>query len=57
MFAGYEFVNLFSLHSISCFLCQVSDIVIRWPLIAGRIPGKTAEEIEKYWKSRYSTSE
>ncbi|OAY24688.1 MYB-like transcription factor ETC1 isoform X2 [Manihot esculenta] len=29
----------------------------RWPLIAGRIPGKTAEEIEKYWKSRYSTSE
>ncbi|KAH0468840.1 hypothetical protein IEQ34_002072 [Dendrobium chrysotoxum] len=22
----------------------------RWSLIAGRIPGRTAEEIEKYWK-------
>lgn len=31
--------------------------VIRWSLIAGRIPGRTAEEIEKYWTSRYSTSE
>ncbi|XP_030546362.1 transcription factor CPC-like isoform X2 [Rhodamnia argentea] len=29
----------------------------RWSLIAGRIPGRTAEEIEKYWTSRYSTSE
>ncbi|KAI4374068.1 hypothetical protein MLD38_012111 [Melastoma candidum] len=29
----------------------------RWKLIAGRIPGRTAEEIEKYWNSRYSTSE
>ncbi|XP_050247129.1 MYB-like transcription factor ETC1 isoform X2 [Quercus robur] len=29
----------------------------RWSLIAGRIPGRTAEEIEKYWNSRYSTSE
>ncbi|XP_065878707.1 MYB-like transcription factor ETC1 [Euphorbia lathyris] len=28
----------------------------RWNLIAGRIPGRTAEEIEKYWNSRYSTS-
>ncbi|GAB4859459.1 hypothetical protein Ancab_010927 [Ancistrocladus abbreviatus] len=27
----------------------------RWSLIAGRIPGRTAEEIEKYWTSRYST--
>nr|WAS06748.1 R3-MYB repressor [Phalaenopsis equestris] len=25
----------------------------RWSLIAGRIPGRTAEEIEKYWKSKY----
>ncbi|CAL5341786.1 MYB-like transcription factor ETC1 isoform X1 [Camellia sinensis] len=30
---------------------------IRWSLIAGRIPGRTAEEIEKYWNSRYSTSQ
>lgn len=30
--------------------------LIRWSLIAGRIPGRTAEEIEKYWNSRYSTS-
>ncbi|XP_062152972.1 transcription factor CPC-like [Alnus glutinosa] len=29
----------------------------RWSLIAGRIPGRTAEEIRKYWTSRYSTSE
>ncbi|KAF8016689.1 hypothetical protein BT93_H2036 [Corymbia citriodora subsp. variegata] len=29
----------------------------RWSLIAGRIPGRTAEEIEKYWTARYSTSE
>ncbi|XP_059451912.1 transcription factor CPC-like [Corylus avellana] len=28
----------------------------RWSLIAGRIPGRTAEEIKKYWTSRYSTS-
>ncbi|CAL1397750.1 unnamed protein product [Linum trigynum] len=29
----------------------------RWHLIAGRIPGRTAQEIQKYWNSRYSTSE
>ncbi|KAI9185974.1 hypothetical protein LWI28_012568 [Acer negundo] len=29
----------------------------RWNLIAGRIPGRTAEEIEKYWNTRYSTSD
>ncbi|KAB2601034.1 MYB-like transcription factor ETC1 [Pyrus ussuriensis x Pyrus communis] len=29
----------------------------RWALIAGRIPGRTAEEIEKYWTSTYSTSQ
>ncbi|RWW10809.1 hypothetical protein BHE74_00025965 [Ensete ventricosum] len=29
----------------------------RWSLIAGRIPGRTAKEIEKYWTSRYSTSD
>uniref|UniRef100_K7KY99 Uncharacterized protein n=1 Tax=Glycine max TaxID=3847 RepID=K7KY99_SOYBN len=29
----------------------------RWSLIAGRIPGRTAEEIEKYWTSRFSTSQ
>ncbi|KAL5132148.1 Transcription factor CPC [Glycine soja] len=28
----------------------------RWSLIAGRIPGRTAEEIEKYWTSRFSGS-
>ncbi|XP_047339425.1 MYB-like transcription factor ETC1 [Impatiens glandulifera] len=26
----------------------------RWSLIAGRIPGRSAEEIEKYWRSTYS---
>ncbi|CAN4103457.1 unnamed protein product [Withania somnifera] len=24
----------------------------RWSLIAGRIPGRSADEIEKYWQSR-----
>ncbi|KAL7000164.1 hypothetical protein U1Q18_001315 [Sarracenia purpurea var. burkii] len=28
----------------------------RWSLIAGRIPGRTAGEIQKYWTSRYSSS-
>ncbi|PKU66108.1 Transcription factor CPC [Dendrobium catenatum] len=28
----------------------------RWSLIAGRIPGRTAEEIEKYWKSKHASS-
>ncbi|XP_074575579.1 MYB-like transcription factor ETC1 [Curcuma longa] len=28
----------------------------RWKLIAGRIPGRTAEEIEKYWTSRDHSS-
>ncbi|KAG9454030.1 hypothetical protein H6P81_006934 [Aristolochia fimbriata] len=28
----------------------------RWSLIAGRIPGRTAEEIEKYWTAKYSSS-
>ncbi|XP_027105043.1 transcription factor CPC-like [Coffea arabica] len=29
----------------------------RWSLIAGRIPGRSAEEIEKYWNSRHPTSQ
>ncbi|WCJ37587.1 MYB-like transcription factor ETC1 [Euphorbia peplus] len=29
----------------------------RWSLIAGRIPGRTAEEIENYWTSRYSATQ
>ncbi|PIN13757.1 hypothetical protein CDL12_13620 [Handroanthus impetiginosus] len=28
----------------------------RWDLIAGRIPGRTAEEIKKYWMCRCSTN-
>ncbi|XP_004486159.1 MYB-like transcription factor ETC1 [Cicer arietinum] len=28
----------------------------RWHLIAGRIPGRTAEEIEKFWTSKGSSS-
>ncbi|KAI3457312.1 hypothetical protein Pfo_013975 [Paulownia fortunei] len=31
--------------------------LFRWSLIAGRIPGRSAEEIEKYWNSRHSTCE
>uniref|UniRef100_A0A7N0UCR9 Uncharacterized protein n=1 Tax=Kalanchoe fedtschenkoi TaxID=63787 RepID=A0A7N0UCR9_KALFE len=26
----------------------------RWSLIAGRIPGRTAEEIKAYWKNNHS---
>ncbi|XP_041993180.1 transcription factor CPC-like isoform X1 [Salvia splendens] len=29
----------------------------KWSLIAGRIPGRSAEEIEKYWNSRHSTNQ
>ncbi|KAF7823127.1 transcription factor CPC-like [Senna tora] len=29
----------------------------RWSLIAGRIPGRTAEEIKIYWTSRYSITQ
>nr|QNU40287.1 R3 MYB anthocyanin synthesis transcriptional repressor [Muscari aucheri] len=29
----------------------------RWSLIAGRIPGRTSDEIEKYWTSRRSNNE
>ncbi|KAI5660679.1 hypothetical protein M9H77_20002 [Catharanthus roseus] len=35
----------------------VGESFCRWSLIAGRIPGRTAEEIEKYWNTRYSTSQ
>ncbi|CDP11798.1 unnamed protein product [Coffea canephora] len=28
----------------------------RWSLIAGRIPGRTAKEIEEYWNTRSATS-
>ena len=27
--------------------------VIRWGLIAGRIPGRKAEEIERFWIMKY----
>ncbi|XP_015068589.1 MYB-like transcription factor ETC1 [Solanum pennellii] len=29
----------------------------RWSLIAGRIPGRTTEEIVKYWNTRSTTSQ
>ncbi|XP_019439820.1 PREDICTED: MYB-like transcription factor ETC3 isoform X2 [Lupinus angustifolius] len=28
----------------------------RWSLIAGRIPGRTAEEIEKYWTTKFGST-
>ncbi|GLJ16741.1 hypothetical protein SUGI_0288070 [Cryptomeria japonica] len=44
-----------------CYCCMTADeedlirrlhnlLGDRWSLIAGRIPGRTAEEVEKYWK-------
>nr|GMD35184.1 MYB-like transcription factor ETC1 [Ipomoea batatas]GMD36908.1 MYB-like transcription factor ETC1 [Ipomoea batatas]GME18736.1 MYB-like transcription factor ETC1 [Ipomoea batatas] len=44
-------------HIISPKMFGCVDDQTRWSLIAGRIPGRTAEEIEKYWNSRYSTSQ
>ncbi|KAI3745099.1 hypothetical protein L1987_58201 [Smallanthus sonchifolius] len=29
----------------------------RWSLIAGRIPGKTADEIKEYWTSRFPAND
>ncbi|KAL8468888.1 hypothetical protein ACS0TY_031916 [Phlomoides rotata] len=29
----------------------------RWSLIAGRIPGRSAEEIKNYWMTQHSTTE
>ncbi|GAV85022.1 Myb_DNA-binding domain-containing protein [Cephalotus follicularis] len=29
----------------------------RWSLIAGRIPGRSAEDIEKYWNSKKEAHE
>lgn len=28
--------------------------LVRWALIAGRIPGRTAEEIERFWIMKHS---
>ncbi|KAJ8761743.1 hypothetical protein K2173_004553 [Erythroxylum novogranatense] len=33
-----------------------SIYVSRWSLIAGRIPGRSAEQIEKYWTSKFCSS-
>ena len=61
-FVCFPFVFLFSV-TLLAFRFKISNtqVVIilntRWSLIAGRIPGRTAEEIEKYWNTRCSTSE
>ncbi|KAK6264923.1 hypothetical protein SCA6_020357 [Theobroma cacao] len=55
---GERLDSLLSL-SFSCFLllALLRSILVRWALIAGRIPGRTAKEIEEYWNTRCSTSE
>ncbi|KAE8709110.1 MYB-like transcription factor ETC1 [Hibiscus syriacus] len=38
------------------FIARMFNLVgQRWSLIAGRTPGRTAEEIEKYWSSTLSS--
>ncbi|KAG6416960.1 hypothetical protein SASPL_124401 [Salvia splendens] len=38
-------------------IIRMFNLYFRWSLIAGRIPGRSAEEIEKYWNSRHSTNQ
>lgn len=28
--------------------------IVRWDLIAGRIPGRTAEQVERFWIMRHN---
>ncbi|XP_058772980.1 MYB-like transcription factor ETC3 [Vicia villosa] len=36
-------------------ICRMHDLVgDRWNLIAGRIPGRKAEEIERFWIMRHA---
>lgn len=56
--ASFHFCFELHLQLVSCFSLLFPVVLkSRWSLIAGRIPGRTAEEIERYWTSRYSTSE
>ncbi|KAL3821014.1 hypothetical protein ACJIZ3_006919 [Penstemon smallii] len=39
------------------FSIDEETLIIRmWSLIAGRIPGRSAEEIEKYWIAKHSAT-
>ncbi|GER52975.1 MYB transcription factor MYB172 [Striga asiatica] len=61
-FSGSQEVNMkesgihFSKDEVALIIRMYKLVGQRWTLIAGRIPGRTAEEIEKYWQSRYSTN-
>ncbi|XP_038711635.1 transcription factor CPC-like [Tripterygium wilfordii] len=46
----------FSEDEVSLVARMFSLVGKRWGLIAGRIPGRSAEEIKKYWTSKYSIS-
>lgn len=48
---NFEHVRLLSVRLIKCRLN-----VCRWALIAGRIPGRTPEAIERFWKMAYDPS-
>nr|GME02963.1 MYB-like transcription factor ETC3 [Ipomoea batatas] len=49
----WEFINMS--HQEEDLIYRMHKIVgDRWALIAGRIPGRTAEEIERFWIMKHS---
>ncbi|KAL6569611.1 hypothetical protein OROMI_014125 [Orobanche minor] len=52
---GCEFIHM--TEQEEDIICRMHKLVgNQWPLIAGRIPGRTPEEIQRFWKMRKSDS-
>ncbi|KAJ0106567.1 hypothetical protein Patl1_17550 [Pistacia atlantica] len=45
---------IFNLHLPKRIICSIRLVDPRWDLIAGRLPGRTADEIERFWIMRHS---
>lgn len=54
----YTFIYLFTKNSIKLLknICRSDIYFFRWELIAGRIPGRTPQEIERFWFIRNTDS-